>query len=353
MKEYRILGLMSGTSLDGVDLAGCRFIKEKEKWNYEIDCAETIPYPDEWRLKLTGSMDETAAGLARLHMEYGRYLGELSRQFIGKYRLRPDYISSHGHTVFHRPEEGMTFQLGSGAAISAVSGLPVICDFRSGDVALGGQGAPLVPVGDALLFPEYDFCLNIGGIANVSFNDIHGNRVAYDICPANMVLNRLALEAGKWFDKDGDKAREGETNVSLMNELNKIGFYRLHPPKTLGKEYISKHFFPLIDRPGLSLTCRLRTFTEHIAQRIGLAIKDHPHGKALVTGGGAKNKFLIERLNENTPCRIEIPDEELVDFREALIFAFLGALRIENIPNSLKSVSGALRDNTGGTVYSV
>lgn len=351
MKRHRILGLMSGTSLDGVDLAGCSFYRENGHWRFSFECAETIPYSVEWKEVLLAAMNESGAGLSRLHMEYGHYLGNLSKEFINRWGSRPDYISSHGHTVFHMPDLGHTFQLGSGAAMAAASGLPVICDFRSKDVALGGQGAPLVPIGDELLFPDYDYCLNIGGIANVSFRDNNGSRLAYDICPANMVLNHLARKTGGDFDRNGEMAAKGKADPSLLRQLEAVGYYLLELPKTLGREYVEKHFFSLLDNPVFSMEDKLSTFSEHIAQRIGYSLGDNQYSRALVTGGGAKNRYLVERIREYTSCEIVIPEEIIIDFKEALIFAFLGALRTEGVPNCLSSVTGASCDSIGGTIY--
>jgi anhydro-N-acetylmuramic acid kinase len=280
----------------------------------------------------------------------GKYFGEITRDFIQKHDLKPDFIASHGHTIFHLPNEGLTLQIGSGAEIAAQTGLTTVCDFRSLDIALGGQGAPLVPVGDKLLFSEFQFCLNLGGFANISFDD-DGRRIAFDVCPLNTVLNFLANKINLDFDEDGRIASGGNVDTTLLNALNEIPFYSAKPPKSLGREWLETSFMPVLQNSQLGVPDKMRTVVEHFAVQIAAVTKDQPSGKMLITGGGALNRFLVERISYHSSNQIIIPDPLIINFKEALIFAFLGVLRLNNIPSCLSSVTGASFDNIGGAVY--
>ena len=349
--EYTVAGVMSGSSLDGVDLALCRFLKTGG-WSFSILRTEVIPYSAEWKQKLLSAPSMTGLELVRTHAEYGHYLGKLVKAFLLQGNERADFISSHGHTIFHQPAKGFTLQIGDGAAIAAETSLPVVCDFRTTDVALGGQGAPLVPAGDRLLFGEYGFCLNIGGIANIS-SEVQGQRIAYDICPANQLLNGLAARLGFEYDKNGELAQEGNTDEQLLKRLNDFPYYRKDFPKSLGNENVGEYFFPLLEDASCSIQDTLRTCTEHIAQQVADAVnrENTPVKNILVTGGGAFNKFLIELLSEKTHHQVILPGTEIIKFKEAIVFAFLGILRMRNEVNVLKSVTGASRDSVSGAVY--
>ncbi len=350
--NYDVIGLMSGTSLDGTDIAFCRFILDEKKWSFEIVQAETIPYSFHWKTKLLSLEKTDALTFQQANIDYGFYLGRTAADFIKKHKLKVDFISSHGHTIFHQPEKKLTVQIGAGSAIAAESNLTAVCDFRSLDVVLGGQGAPLVPIGDKLLFSEFDFCLNLGGFANVSYQ-YNDERTAFDICPVNIVMNAVCAKLGKEYDNEGQMARGGNVNDNLLLELNNLPFYKLPPdsPKSLGKEWVIKNINPLLDKCKLSEQDVLRTFCEHTAVQIGNALNNKPSGKLLVTGGGTYNTFLLEKIKENTAHQIIIPDKKTIEFKEALIFAFLGVLRMRNEVNCLKSVTGAAYDNIGGAVY--
>ncbi len=361
-KTYHVLGLMSGTSLDGLDIAFCSFnIGEMGSWQYNIVSATTIVYSNEIKLKLKSLPELSAVKLLKAHHWFGDFCGEMANEFIAKNDLQVDFIASHGHTVFHNPAEHYTLQIGSGANLHAKTGLPVVCDFRTVDVALGGQGAPLVPVGDQLLFSNYNFCLNLGGIANISFQSTN-RRIAYDICPVNIVLNALTTQFNSAlpYDHNGDIARSGTLINAMLEELEALAFYKHPPPKSLGKEWIDVDMFPLLEKfsthPIPDLLC---TFCHHVAKQVACAVINHCNkenlyaSQLLVTGGGALNGFLIELIRHYLPSNIQviIPDEETIMFKEALVFAFLGVLRMESQNNSLASVTGAQRNNIGGAVY--
>ncbi|HKL32856.1 MAG TPA: anhydro-N-acetylmuramic acid kinase [Tangfeifania sp.] len=346
--KYKVIGMMSGTSLDGLDLVAVEFQQNPEKWNFRIIEAETIAYSEDWENRLRSSTELSGEKLIQLHTDYGRFLGKEINRFIKNTGFIPEIIASHGHTVFHQPENHFTFQAGSGADIAAETGITTIADFRTGDVALGGQGAPLVPVGDRLLFSQYESCLNLGGFANISFEK-EGKRVAFDICPVNFILNYLALQEGLPFDKDGELSKKGNVNKQLLNQLNNLPFYKQKPPKSLGKEWMDTQFFPVIKESGLSVQDKLRTAYEHIA--IQIAHSTPEGGKMLVTGGGAFNTFLIDRIKKHSPAEIFIPEKMIVDYKEALIFAFLGLLRQMGEINCYASVTGAIRDSSSGVVF--
>lgn len=350
-KPFRVIGMMSGTSLDGLDIACCSFSSFGDKWMYKIESAVTLPYTMEWKTRLAGVENGTAVDLALTDSEFGHYLGEQAKKFIRTHHLRPDFIASHGHTIFHQPHRRMTFQIGSGAAIAAQTGLPVVCDFRTLDVALGGQGAPLVPIGDRHLFGDHTYCLNLGGFANISYES-NRRRVAFDVCPANIVLNRLAGQAGMEFDRDGLLAASGSLDHGLLKRLDLLPYYAQKPPKSLGKEWVLSEVLPILDTSSIPLKDQLDTFCHHIAGQVAAACDRKRKGTLFVTGGGAFNPFLMKLIREKTNHEVIIPDDRTVAFKEALVFAFLGVLRIQGQPNTLRSVTGAARDTIGGAVYS-
>jgi anhydro-N-acetylmuramic acid kinase len=343
---------MSGTSLDGVDIAFCRFEERGKKWHVSIKAAETIKYPKTWKNKLANAHLISAEKLIELHGEYGDFLGRLCNDFIQKNHAKQvNFIASHGHTIFHQPQSKFTFQLGNGNDIHAATGLPVVFDFRSLDVARGGEGAPLVPVGDRLLFSEYDVCLNLGGIANLSM-EVNRQRKAFDVCFCNMGLNYLAGKAGREFDADGSLSSQGMVNKNWLGELYKAysATRKKHP--SLAREGFEKSLVPLLENNSVSLRDRLRTFCESIVHEIEEAVPRSKNLKLLSTGGGAHNKFLIQLLREKLSDRVEVvvPDTTIVDFKEATVFGFLGVLRVRNQTNVLKSVTGASRDSCSGIV---
>lgn len=344
---YTILGVMSGTSLDGVDVAAVQFNQHNEK-EFNILGAKTFPYSDEWKNRLISSSSLSAYDFLKLHKEYGRYIGTLILQFLKSTDITIDFIASHGHTIFHEPQHHFNFQLGDGAFIAATTGITTISDFRTFDIALGGQGAPLVPIGDEQLFGEYDYCLNLGGIANISFKD-KNKRIAYDICPANLVFNFLAQQAGVEFDNKGEMAARGTIRNKLLDALNRLEYYHQPYPKSLGREWVEQKIFPLIRQESLSVEDLLATTCEHAAIQIGKNI--HSCGKILITGGGAYNDFLISRIQAHSVAQAILPPPEIIEYKEALIFAFLGLLRIRRLANTLASVTGAPFDVCSGVVH--
>ena len=345
--HFDVIGLMSGTSLDGLDIC-CVSFDYDGTWKYRIVKAESTGYPEDLCRALASAQNMTALEYARLHSDYGLFLGEQVKAFIARHGLKVDLIASHGQTVFHQPSVRFTGQIGSGAGIAAVTGIDTVCDFRTTDVALGGQGAPLVPIGDSVLFPDYEYCLNLGGFSNISFASGAG-RLAYDISPVNYVLNHYAAALGLAFDRDGATARAGKVCTSLLEKLDNLPFYTQEGPKSLGREWVESEVFPLIDSFALEAAEVLATFVEHVAVQTSRQVKK---GRVLVTGGGARNRYLIERMQALAPqVEYVIPDALTIDFKEALIFALLGALYMADMPNCLSSVTGAVRDSTGGCLY--
>jgi anhydro-N-acetylmuramic acid kinase len=349
-ESFTITGMMSGTSLDGMDLVLCRFRFEAGKWHYRIIKAETIDYPDIWENRLTHAAGLGTLDFLQLHNDYGVYIGEQVKRFVASDHV--DLVASHGHTIFHQPERKLTFQLGSGAAISATCRITTVSDFRTRDVALGGQGAPLVPVGDEYLFEDYAFCLNLGGFANIS-NKKDGIRIACDLCPVNIVANELALRAGHEFDRDGAMGRSGNLNMDLVSELNALDFYNLTGPRSLGREWVETVVRPITDQYDLPVPDLLRSVYEHMAFQISRYINAFEPGNVLVTGGGAFNIFFIELLRQKSLSKLVLPDEKVVKYKEALIFAFLGLLRSLDRINCLASVTGASGDSSSGVIYKV
>lgn len=350
MSEYNAIGLMSGTSLDGIDIAACKFVLSEGKWSFKILSCKTYPYSSEWKSKLGGLASTDAFTFSSANVEYGHLLGKLTRSFLDNSNFKPDLIASHGHTIFHQPEKGLTTQIGSGSAIAAETGLPVVCDFRSADVALGGQGAPLVPVGDHLLFSEYDACLNLGGFANISMKH-EGERIAYDICPANIIFNRIASRMGMDYDNKGNLARAGTVDTDLLEKFDRISYYKQKWPKSLGREWLEAEFLPIADSYAGAPANLMRTACEHVARQIKRTIPVRKVSSVLVTGGGTYNQFLMTRIRYNDSNNWIIPQDELIDYKEALIFAFLGVLRWRNEPNIFRSVTGSRVNHSGGSVY--
>jgi len=355
MDRFKVLGMMSGTSLDGLDLAHCHFWQKDNTWDFEIRQCTTIPYGESLYEKLKNAIHLSEEEHTRLHHDYGVWLGQHAKAFIDKHHLELDFIASHGHTSHHRPEEGVTFQLGDGQKMANTSGHKVICDFRTLDVTLGGQGAPLVPIGDSLLLSEYEFCLNLGGISNMSFQK-GKQRVAYDIGMANMPLNYLTEKIGLKYDKGGKLASSGTLLQNLLNELNALDYYNLPYPKSTGYEWFSSEVKPLIDASEAEIKDILHTVIHHNCEQIAYAIKkERPESgsRLLVTGGGALNDFYSTILQEKLgkTCSVVVPPKNFIEYKEAMVFAFMGVLKSLDEINVLATVTGAKKDSSSGVTF--
>jgi anhydro-N-acetylmuramic acid kinase len=348
--KFKVIGLMSGTSLDGLDIALVEFHSVNQKWRFKIIHGQTITYNKRWYVALSEAHKLDPEKLFALHSAYGVFLGQACRDFMNTNNIKKvDFIASHGHTVFHQPDKQFTFQLGDANALHAASGIPVIADFRSLDIALGGQGAPLVPVGDRILFKDYEVCLNLGGIANLSMESKRA-RIAFDVCFCNMNLNYLMNKKGKAYDKNGESASSGIVNTKLLDSLENVytGLRKKRP--SLGRELFENEIRPLLDNPDIPIEDKLATCVESTAAEIASAIKKSQKITMLCTGGGAFNSFLISRLLDKCgdDVAIVLPEQDIIKFKEAVIFAFLGVLRVNGLNNCLKSVTGASRDSSGG-----
>ena len=349
-KSVYCIGLMSGTSLDGLDICYVRFDADDR---FEILQTEGVNYADEMRNKLKNAYQISAMDLCELDVKFGYFLGEQVQNFMIKNEIKSvDFVASHGQTIFHQPHKNFTLQIGNGAAIVAKCNQRVICDFRTQDVVLGGQGAPLVPIGDELLFKQYDACLNLGGFSNISLNR-NGQRIAFDICPINIVLNLFANEVGLEYDKGGKLATNGTINFNLVKELDSLPFYQMDFPKSLGFEWVEREFLTIVNKYDLSTEDKLISCMQHMVNQLSLVFKNYDINNVLITGGGVKNNLLINMLRNNSNVEIIIPDDDLVDFKEALIFAFLGYKRFKNEINCLASVTGASKDHSSGVIYEV
>jgi len=354
---YRVIGLMSGSSLDGIDIVFAEFNETGGQWLYRVLAAGCEPYSNEWKSKLLKAKDLKAADYLALDTQYGRLTGQLVNKFILEHQLEHQVhlVVSHGHTVFHEPAKHLSAQLGDGASIAAITGLTVVSNLRSMDVALGGQGAPIVPMGERLLFPAYSRFLNIGGIANISFHT-SGLCHAYDICPANRILNMLAAETGKEMDEGGAIARTGSVLTPLLEELNRLEYYSQKYPKSLDNRYGTDIIYPIIQQNTATIKDALRTYTEHIALQVASAVAQHETAVSpiLITGGGAFNSFLIERIQAAlAPLGIEglVPEKETVQYKEAIIMGLLGILRWRESATVLTSGTGASRSSSGGAMW--
>ncbi len=378
---YRVIGIMSGSSLDGLDIAFIELQQTRGQWNYEMLHGDCIPYSDEWKEKLSSAHRLPALEYQLLHVEYGHFIGKKVNEFINKHQLeyKVQLIASHGHTVFHAPSKLMTAQLGDGAAIAAETSINVVSDLRSMDVALGGHGAPIVPVGEQRLLSDYTFFLNLGGIANLSYNRPDGY-IAFDVCPANRVLNMLVRKEGKAYDENGAMASTGKVHEDLLQTLNQLEYYSLPYPKSLSNAFGTDTVYPILDNSAPTADL-LRTYVEHIAMQVkrslepllidgvqklrgdaesklpvdgGSQLPGNENAKLLVTGGGAHNHFLVERIKQQLsvlPVEVVVPSPELVDYKEAIIMGFIGLLRWREEANVFASVTGASRNSIGGAVW--
>ena len=336
---------MSGTSLDGLDICYVQF-EYSNSWKHKILCAETVSYSKFWEDNLKNAIDYSAVQLLALNSEYGFYLGEKVHEFITKNQISEvDLIASHGHTIFHQPDKKFTTQIGDGRAIKEIVNFPVVYDFRSQDVLKGGNGAPLVPIGDDMLFSNFDACVNLGGFSNISFQ-YQSQRVAFDICPVNIVLNLYAKKLGKSYDENGEFARKGQVAQELLIELNSIKFYKQNFPKSLGLEWVNENILPLLSnyKPLDIIT----TCTQHFADQISLVLNRYQLNKVLFSGGGAYNSYLMDLIRAQTTAEIVIGDKILTEYKEALIFAFMGVLRLRNENNVLSSATGSTSDHCSG-----
>ena len=352
--KHNVIGLMSGTSLDGLDLAHCTFEVREGKWIFRLNHGRSVPYDTEYGQWLQNLVNVSSSELLQADQEYGLWLGEHIKEYLDGLDLPVDFIASHGHTIFHQPQNRFTYQIGSGQVIANTCQLPVVNNFREKDVSLGGQGAPLVPVGDQILFSEYDYCLNLGGIANVSFENQNG-RLSFDICPANMILNFLAQKMGRKFDHGGEIAKSGSLHEKTLQSLNSLSYYHEEFPKSLGYEWFEEQVLPILEGSVSSIEDLLFTAVEHIVEQIYHAISPFASANQsmLVTGGGAYNNYLFQTLQSRFKHRLKLikPDDNIIAYKEAIIFGFLGVLRWRNEVNCLKSVTGASEDSSGGVIY--
>jgi anhydro-N-acetylmuramic acid kinase len=350
-QNYNVIGVMSGTSLDGVDLAHIKFEINNSKWSYEIYECNTISYSNEIISKLKNGINLSKSELSDLNIEYTNLLGDIILEYISNNNISNlDAVCSHGHTILHQPQNGFTLQIGNLSEIAKIVKQKVVCDFRVQDVNLGGQGAPLVPIGDKILFSEHDYCLNLGGFSNISFEE-NNQRIAFDISPVNTVLNFYANTFGLEYDDKGKISATGNLNSGLFNELNTLEFYQKSFPKSLGFEFVKETVLPILESYSISTEDKMRTFTEHIAFQIGKILQSKS-GKLLVSGGGVYNDFLIDRMKTHLPTiEIIIPNEKTIKFKEALIFALLGVLKLRNEINVLASVTGAKHNHCSGEIY--
>lgn len=350
-ENYNVLGVMSGTSLDGVDLSTIELTVKSNIWSFKILDSETIAYSQDWLNKLQNAVAFSTAELQDLNEDYTVLLSEIINDFIRKFNLKNlDAVCSHGHTILHQPQNGFTLQIGNLPKIATLTSQKVVCDFRVQDVQLGGQGAPLVPVGDRILFSKYDYCLNLGGFSNVSFEE-NNQRIAFDISPVNTVLNYYANKLGLNYDDKGLISKSGKINQNLFDKLNALDFYQKKHPKSLGFEFVKETVLPLIENFDISIQDKMHTFSEHIAFQISKIISEK-QGKILVTGGGAYNLFLLERIQFYLPkVQIVIPNSKILEYKEALIFGLLGVLKLRGEINVLSSVTGASIDHSSGKIY--
>ena len=361
--EYRSIGLMSGSSLDGLDIVCATFQEQGGQWTFNLEASECIPYEDGWIKRLHSATELPARDYCLLHTDYGRWLGEEVNSFMERHRLeyKVAVVGSHGHTTFHLPAQGMTGQLGDGASLAAVTGLSVVTDLRAMDVALGGQGAPIVPIGEKYLFNGTEFFLNLGGIANISY--AAEPYIAFDVCAANRVLNMIAAIQGLAYDQGGALAASGMVHPGLLKQLDALSYYQLPYPKSLANDFGTEVVFPVVQAVSISVPDKLATYSRHIADQVSASVQQllalHPATsqkelRLLVTGGGACNEFLVAQLRDalqKQGVKVEVPSLDIVHYKEALIMAFMAVLRWRQEYTTLSSVTGAIRDSIGGALW--
>ena len=346
--SINIIGLMSGTSVDGLDICYVSF-DNHDPSKYEIIDCETIDYDDNLKTKLKYVIEMDNDQIKQIDKEFGEFIGLNVLKFIKKNTLyKADLISSHGHTVFHEPEFNKTLQIGNGEIINKVTKIKTVNNFREQDIQLGGQGAPLVPIGDKLLFDNYKYCLNLGGFTNISVKDSR-TIYAYDICPLNTVLNHYANKLGYDCDLDGKLSEKGVINIDLLNELNDLEYYKKSYPKSLGLEFVIENIFPITEKYKIKEVDILATYIEHASFQIKRNIDNG--SKVLLTGGGTFNDNLIKTLNHDSKINFIVPNKTIINYKESLIFALLGYLKINGKVNCLRSVTGASNDHSSGDIY--
>ncbi|TQD34342.1 anhydro-N-acetylmuramic acid kinase [Haloflavibacter putidus] len=351
-QSYTVVGVMSGTSLDGIDLAWVKFELQNNQWKIQLLAAQTLAYTETWQKRLQNAVSLSGFQIEELDKDYTLYLTDIISTFLKENKIENlDAVCSHGHTVLHQPQKKLTKQIGNLPKLAQLIQEPVVCDFRTQDVALGGQGAPLVPIGDALLFTEYDFCLNLGGFANLSTVK-NRKRIAYDITAVNTVLNFLAKQLGEKFDCDGKLAASGKINQELLKKLDAVAFYQQKPPKSLGIEWVEATILPLLKASNATTANKMATYNAHISTQIATNLSTSQKTTCLVTGGGAFNKHLIKSIAAKTKTRLVLPASQIIDFKEAIIFGLLGVLKLRDEINVFQSVTGASKDHVAGKVYS-
>lgn len=356
-KTYYAIGGMSGTSLDGVDLCYCHYQKQSnKKWQFECLHAKTYVYPKNIKNKIEALINNYTDKHEDLDKTLGAFYANLVQQFIKNYSISQiDFFANHGQTVYHNPAIQKTVQIGCGKTIAKQTGLQTINNFRVKDVALGGQGAPLVPIGDWHFFNAYRYCINLGGIANITIQDVNKVLVAFDICPCNVLLNHYANQLNLPYDDNGTMAQKGKLRQALLDKLNHLPYYHVEAPKSLDAQICKEIFIPLIDAFELPTQDILHTLCHHYAYQIAQVIQAHTlnnQEQILLSGGGALNGFLSKLIQDKSRVQVHIPDKVIIEFKEAIVFGLLGVLKLENEVNCLKVVTGASQDNVGGQIFS-
>ncbi|WNJ21424.1 anhydro-N-acetylmuramic acid kinase [Pontibacter sp. G13] len=356
MKRYTGIGTMSGTSMDGLDLVACTFEIDGDQYSFSVDHAQTVPFDEKWHARLYHLRDQSAEVYAKTNVYFGHWLGETIQSFIREFDISPDFAAIHGQTIFHQPNLNFTSQIGDGETVASYLPCPLVSNFRNKDIALGGQGAPLISLGEKYLFPDYPLFLNLGGFSNVTFGSI-----AFDLTPVNIVLNYLWSQREQvtevQFDEDGDFARKGSFIEPLFDALNELPYYHQAPPKSLGWEWVQEEVLPLLNHYPANLEDRMHTFTHHVVFQIARGLEQiQAEGHSmLVTGGGGHNGFLMELLqNSLQPLQITISQDapkQWVDFKEAIVFAFLGLRTLEGKTTTIQGVTGASQASVTGSIH--
>jgi len=346
-----IAGVMSGSSLDGLDIAIVHFSPNSDwqlLWSYDI------PYTPEWVSRLKNYHLLSSTEYVSLKFDFSRYIGELVGDALGDYSGNVDYVSFHGHTLLHLPEKGITEQIGNGGVLAAILNIPTITDFRTQDVTKGGVGTPLAPLVELNLFKGHDYYLNLGGIANITKLIDAAKLMAYDVCPCNQVLNYFSNQMGKDYDEGGEIARSGTINKNLIDYLNSIPYFDQNPPKSLDNNWIMNEVIP--NFPAGKIEDTLHTFCNWVAECIANEVEESKASSLMVSGGGAHNTYFMECLTSRLSsknCELHLPSKEIIDFKEAILMSLMAYKYINGESNVLCSVTGASSDSIGGALYKI
>ena len=361
IKSVRALGLMSGTSLDGVDIA---LIKTDGIDVYDFGRAYTVPYDDSLReqirsiLGLKPDTEQNAAKISLVENLLTAFHAEVVKDFLSAEDEPVDVIGFHGHTIHHEPENHYTHQIGDGQLLADLTGIKVVNRFRNADVCAGGQGAPLVPVYHAALCADMEkpvAVLNIGGVSNITWIGSTGEMLAFDTGPGNAPVNDWVLKhAGMHMDYNGKLAISGKVNEPILSVLMKHKYFAKYPPKSIDRNIFNEKLEHL---EGLSLEDGAATATAFTAEAVAYSISfflPEPPKKLIISGGGANNPTMVRFIRRRLPD-IEVTTGREIGWNceamEAQAFAYLAVRRLAGLPITFPTTTGVSEPLPGGEIH--